>query len=354
MRQNVLWWSLAARNTNKSLIFAYKYDMLASLPNTVYLDAVITEHRITGAATVLLAAVLWGTVGPMQVLTGSPAEPGALGSGRLLIGGLILMVPIAPRFPFRALLERGALPWVLVAAVSTALFQASFLYAIARTGAALGTTVALGCAPFATGIFAWWWMGDRPTCRWLVATVAAVLGCAVILAPVGTTTVDGWGIGFSVVSGCCYGAYTVSAKVFLGTGLPLLATIAPTLILGGILLIPFLLFSSPTELVAPSTLIFLAWSGLICTAIAYAAFAHGLNRTTAGTAGTLSLAEPLAAAALGILILGENLSVFELIGSLLLIAGLVIVSIPTNREQSPPPPKTRFGAQPERELLEQP
>lgn len=291
----------------------------------------------SGAASVLTAAVLWGTVGPAQVLTGSSADPGALGAVRLLIGGIVLMVPGAHRFRFRLLLTRGVLPWMLLAATSTAVYQATFLYAIDRIGAALGTTVALGCAPFATGMFAWWWMHDRPDRRWLLATAAATIGCALVLAP-GGGTVDPVGIGFAVVSGCCYGAYTVAAKVLLGTGLPLLVTIAPTLLLGGLLLAPFLLVASSAQLLAAPTLAFSAWAGVVGTALAYFAFAAGLHRTTARTAGTLSLAEPLTAAALGIVILHEHLTGSALAGCLVLIAGLVLVTAPTRGRPSAPVP----------------
>ena len=298
----------------------------------------VNERRTTGAAAILGAAVIWGTVGPVQVLTGTSADPGALGAGRLLIGGTVLMIPIARRFPLQRLLTRPVLPWVVLAAVSTAVYQAAFLAAIDRAGAALGTTVALGCAPFATGLFAWWWRSERPDRRWLVATAAAVAGCALVLAPSGAGAVDPVGVAFAVLSGCCYGAYTVAAKVFLDAGLPPLVTVAPTLVLGGALLAPFLLTASSAQLTAPSTLTFLAWSGLVGTALAYAVFATGLQHTTAATAGTLSLAEPLTAAAICIVALGEHLTAPALAGCLVLLAGLIVVSVHSQRQPFTPRP----------------
>lgn len=46
--------------------------------------------RASGAAAVLVAACLWGTLGPAQVLAASAADPGALGVARLLAGGVVL------------------------------------------------------------------------------------------------------------------------------------------------------------------------------------------------------------------------------------------------------------------------
>jgi DME family drug/metabolite transporter len=276
----------------------------------------------------LVAAVIWGTVGPAQLLSGTSADPGALGALRLLVGGAVLSVPLIGRVPWAALLSRASVPWVLVAAVSTAVYQATFLYAIDRAGAAVGTTVALGCAPFATGAFAWWWLGQRPDWRWLAGTLAAVTGCALILSPGGAARVDPVGVAFAVVSGCCYGAYTVAAKIFLGTGVPQMVTVASTLVLGGLLLSPLVLIH-PSHLIEAPTVALIGWMAVIATALAYALFARGLSRTTASTAGTLSLAEPLAAAILGVFVLHERLTVNATVGSIVLLIGLAVVAMPT-------------------------
>ncbi len=276
----------------------------------------------------LVAAVIWGTVGPAQLLSGTSADPGALGALRLLVGGAVLSVPLIGRVPWAALLSRASVPWVLVAAVSTAVYQATFLYAIDRAGAAVGTTVALGCAPFATGAFAWWWLGQRPDWRWLAGTLAAVTGCALILSPGGAARVDPVGVTFAVVSGCCYGAYTVAAKIFLGTGVPQMVTVASTLVLGGLLLSPLVLIH-PSHLIEAPTVALIGWMAVIATALAYALFARGLSRTTASTAGTLSLAEPLAAAILGVFVLHERLTANATVGSIVLLIGLAVVAMPT-------------------------
>jgi len=65
----------------------------------------------------------------------------------------------------------------------------------------------------------------------------------------------------------------------------------------------------------------------------------GLRGLTAATAGTLSLAEPLVATALGIGILHEHLSLPIAAGTLLLLGGLILVSISWPRVA--PMPETR-------------
>ncbi len=69
---------------------------------------------------VLGAAVLWGTVGPAQVLAGSDADPLAFGAARLLLGGVVLLLVVAVLEPrdlgrWRVVVRRPVLPQLAAA-----------------------------------------------------------------------------------------------------------------------------------------------------------------------------------------------------------------------------------------------
>ena len=68
-------------------------------------------------------------------------------------------------------------------------------------------------------------------------------------------------------------------------------------------------------------------------AFAYAFFTFGISRIGAATAVTVGLMEPLTASILGILVLGETVSAVGIAGSVLILAGLVIVSRPPKAER---------------------
>jgi drug/metabolite transporter, DME family len=68
--------------------------------------------------------------------------------------------------------------------------------------------------------------------------------------------------------------------------------------------------------------------GPIATAAARVLFARGLALIPVATAVTLSLAEPLTAALLGVVVLGERLTVPALTGIGLIFAGLVCLFTP--------------------------
>lgn len=282
--------------------------------------------RTGGAVAVLCAAALWGTVGPAQVIADSAADPGALGVARLLFGGLALATFCPRPAAWKRTLGRDAIGWVVLAAMATGVYQVTFMHAVNELGAALGTTIALGVAPVATGLCARLWTGERFTLGWVAGTLAAVIGCTVLLSPWGSASLSMTGVSIALVSGLCYGVYTVAAKRFLQIGVPALPATTVTLLAAGVVLSPLLILH-PQHLTAVNSVGLIAWISLAGTAAAYAMFIYGLRRTTAPTAGTLSLAEPLLAAALGIILLGEHFDTPSLIGCAFLIAGLAIVSL---------------------------
>ncbi|MEK8174335.1 DMT family transporter [Streptomyces sp. M19] len=82
----------------------------------------------------MTAAILWGTVGPAQVIAHTSMAPAALGGWRLLVGGLALAVCTARPRTLRALTRPMVMRPLLVCALSTALYQAAFLSSVSRTG----------------------------------------------------------------------------------------------------------------------------------------------------------------------------------------------------------------------------
>lgn len=298
---------------------------------------------------VVVAAALWGTTGAAQSLGGTDA-PVAVGAARLAVGGgALVLVALAGggAGPMLACLRRPLLAWTALAALATAVYQGAFFSAVASTGVATGTVVALGTAPVATGACGVLLFGDRLTRWWVVATGLAVAGCTVLVTvgDDGTSRVQPVGVALAVLAGACYGLYTAAAKVLLQRGVPVVTAMAATLGAGAVLVAPVLV-AQADELAGGRSLLVLAWLGLVTTGVAYVLFAQGLRRLPAGTVGTLSLTEPLTATALGVLVLQERLSPGALAGALVLLAGLVLAALhplqsgaPTGSAAVPPYPE---------------
>ena len=98
---------------------------------------------------VLFAAVCFGTTGTAQAL-GPDASPVAVGAARIVLGGLLLvLVAVALADGSRG--RRLPRPMVF-AGLAVAAYQLCFFAAVADTGVAVGTVVALGSAPAMAGL----------------------------------------------------------------------------------------------------------------------------------------------------------------------------------------------------------
>ncbi|GGV21657.1 transporter [Actinomadura cremea] len=285
---------------------------------------------MSGTLPVLAAGVLWGTVGPAQVMAATHASPVAVGGARILAGGAILAVAALAldRGSFRGL--RDAWRPVLAAAAATGTFQAAFFSAVDRTGAAVATAVVFGLVPVSTGVCERVAFGVRPGPRWWAGTACAVGGVALLAVPGGDVRVDPAGVALSLVAGCCFGVYTVAAKQLTGRGVGMAAAVSVTLVAGGAVLLPWTVAALPA-LAEPRGAALVGWLGVAATAVAYMCFVTGLGRVSGATAGTLSLVEPLVAVVLAVLVLGEPMPVPVVAGTALLLGGLAVVSVPRRR-----------------------
>jgi DME family drug/metabolite transporter len=78
----------------------------------------------------------------------------------------------------------------------------------------------------------------------------------------------------------------------------------------------------------------LAFLGAVPTALAYALFFAGLTVVRAATASVVALVEPLAAVALGVLVLHEPLNPVSATGGLLLLSSVVVLATHERRSRT--------------------
>lgn len=282
-----------------------------------------------GVFFVLAGAMLWGTTGTTQALAPDGATSLGVGSIRVVLGGIALVAIARARGLFRGGRRWAPLP-TAVMALSVASSQLAFFASVERTGVAIGTIVTIGSSPVAAGLFAFLFGGARPSRAWLIATALAVVGCSMLVASGGDVAVDPSGIVLALVAGAGYAAYTVSSKSLLAEH----RSGAVIAVAFGLAAIPlaFVLASQDLGWVAESSgLLAVLHLSFVTVAVAYTLFAKGLATVPSATAVTLTLAEPLTAATLGVLVLDERLTSTSLVGSILLLVGLVILTLGSRR-----------------------
>jgi len=277
----------------------------------------------SGALLVLAAGVLWGTSGTTQALAPAGVSPASIGAMRLVVGGGVLMLLALIRGGLGA--GRWPVFGTLLAGICVASYQLCFFAAVHRTGVAVGTLVGIGSSPVIAGLLGFVFRGERPGRRWLVATCFALAGCALLVGGGGELNADPLGILLALGAGTSYASYTMAIKGLLPGRTPD-AVMAVVFCLGALLLSPLLFTTDLHWIAAPRGMAVVLYLGVVVTALSYWLFARGLKSVPVASAVTLSLAEPLTAALLGIVLLGERLSPTALAGIPLLFAGLAVLA----------------------------
>lgn len=284
------------------------------------------EEALRGYSLILLAAFFWGTSGTAQTFAPESATPASVGAIRIGLGGAVLCL---------SALVRGKLPpgenWpygkTVLAGVTMAAYQLFFFTAVSLTGVAVATVVTMGSSPIMAGLLSWLMDRKKPSASWYAATTAAIVGCVLLLLPEAETVVEPAGILLSLGGGFVYALYALFSKKVLATrsAETLLGLAGLT---GGLVLLPVLLINNPLWLLdTRGGLQVGLYLGFISMALPYLLFNLGLVMVPLANAMTLTLAEPVTAALLGIFLVGEELTPLNYAGLFLILVGISLITV---------------------------
>jgi DME family drug/metabolite transporter len=273
------------------------------------------------ALLVLAGASLFGTVGTAQALGPDVPAP-SLAAARMLITALVF---------FAIALALGAGPGILVAlrhapawfaGVGQGAFNLFFLAAMKEAGVAVGTLVAIGATPVLTGLIT-----RHVTRRWLVATGVAVAGLVLLVlgqqsAPVATSPL---GVVLAVGAAASYATYIVAGNTAESRGLETQSFLATAFLVSAVVTLPWLLFAGVGWAATRDGAVLLGYLVLVPTILAYSLFNRGLRGVRSSTASTLGLVEPVVAATLAYVLLGERLGTLGVVGAATILVGLLLI-----------------------------
>jgi len=326
---------------------------------------------VTGFLTVVLAASLFGMLGPLsRYAYDAGMVPLSFVAWRAAIGFLAAAAFIAWRArrgiePLTRFgrLDRGERLTLLVAALlgfalNLAMFISFDVITIALALLGFYTyPVIVAVVNVALGREAL----DRTR---VVALVLAVAGMVAVVAgqldPATGIRVNELGIALALVAAVCQAAFVVISRagypsvpssqamaVVLGT--TVVCSVAAAAVTGGAAALAF-----PVN--DPSVLPLLAFTGLFAAAIPSILFLAGIRRIGGTRAGILMLFEPVVGVALAAILLGESVAPIQVIGGVAILAAAVILqlgSTPTGRAVAAPaveadealPPGTTVAAE---------
>jgi DME family drug/metabolite transporter len=291
--------------------------------------------RLAPALAVIAASLLFGTTGTAQAL-GPPSTPLGVGAVRLALGAASLAALALARPPPGGRRWRPHLGPLLVGAVAVAAYHLLWFAGLRRTGVALGTIVGIGSGPVFAGLIHLVLRRTALSRAWTVGTALTVAGAALLGARgAGGYSADPVGLACVVGAGLGYAIYAEGAKHAIAGGLDPPGAMAGVFVLGALLMVPVLILEPIGWLLTPRGAALAVHLGLVTLGVGYTLYGWGLHRLPVPTVVTLTLAEPLAAALLGVAVLGERLESRGWIGVALITVGLSLAA--------------RGGAEPARE-----
>lgn len=297
---------------------------------TQQLKSTATTQR--GMFMVMLAAVLWGTVGIASniLYTIAATNPISLSCFRLLIAAPLLLFVAFRQLGWQMFnISRRDLCLMIVIGVLIAAYQALFFMAIPYAGVTISSLVTICTMPvliaITTGILERKLMNQTT----LFATACALVGTFLLL---GTPSTDQTsqqdlliGVAFAFGSACGYVGVMLLGKSLASRIQPLQVTSIGFTTGAILLLIVAQINGLAVSYTAPGWLLIL-YLGVFPTACAYALFMIGMRSTPAVVASVVVLLEPLVAVMLAWLIFGEQLTPLGLIGGGLLLTAIYILS----------------------------
>ncbi|MFJ3028628.1 DMT family transporter [Curtobacterium sp. NPDC087080] len=306
------------------------------------------SRPVAGPVAVLVAAAVWGTTGTATHF--APGVPAVVfGAVTFGLGGLVLAATTG-RSAVRAVAGPGSRRWVLLGAVSLVVYAVAFYAALADAGVALGTTVAIGSSPLFAGLVEWVADARRVTGRWVVATLVSVVGMVVVTLARSEEPGSGslpLGLGSALLAGLTYATYSWAvarglhaasgarpASSLPGTGAGTTPGAAGRGVVGAVFglaavpLVVLALVAGHDALSVGANWPVFVYLALVPTVLGHSLYAVGLRRVSASVATLLSLFEPVVAAVLAVLVVGEHLGGTGWAGVGLVVAGLAVLALP--------------------------
>ncbi len=258
-----------------------------------------------------LAPVIWGSTYWLSTQHLAGWSPLTVALLRALPAGLVLLVWVR-------VLPRGIWWWraTVLGALNFSIFWGLLFVAAYRllggVAATLGAVQPLLVLALAAGV-----LGQPMQTKAVLAALGGLLGVA-LLALTASARLDGLGVAAALLGAVSMAFGTVLTRKWQAPVSPLALT-AWQLTAGGLLLLPVSLLAAP-QLPALNwaNVLALTWLGLVGAAVSYALWFRGIGRLGPSVVAPLGFLSPLVAVLLGWMLLGQSLTLWQLIGALVI------------------------------------
>jgi len=286
----------------------------------------------------LLLSMIWGGSFMFQRITVPALGAGVTAAGRVLLAALALLVLLAAtgrKTDFRARWRDYLLVGIGGAALPFVAFAFAAYWLPAGYSAVLNATV-----PLFTVLIGWVG-GPRPSTSKLAGVVVGIFG-VVTLARFGTVTLDSQTLAAfagALIAAVLYAFNARTVRARFADSDPLVVA-AGSMVFATLPLLPWGVYSIPTEMPSTGALLALLAVGVLCTGIAYAMYYRLIHDVGSERAVTVTFLVPIFAEIWGALFLGEAITWASAIGCALVLfaVALIFEKVPGFKPRVMPPP----------------
>lgn len=276
------------------------------------------------AASYVFLAVIWGL--SFIVLLHVVDAFGWVGavSLRAMVAGSTLYV-IARLTGQDVRFKGGLLPLAAVGATTVAGQLLGLAFAAPRIGTAM-TAIIVGTIPMFSMLISQLWGLERITRQGLAGLLAGIAGVVLLVgfpkAPVTPAFMLGCVTAFLGAFSAAFGSNYASRRLKL-SGTWEVAT--GSFLAAGVLTLPLLALVPPPRAPEPVDFLYLAFFGCVMSALAYLLYFRLVNRIGPTRAISVEFGVTVVAVAAGELLLGERLSLLQILGGAIIVAGCALV-----------------------------
>ena len=277
---------------------------------------------------VFLGAALWGIIGLfIEELFQAGFSSLQIVTLRVVSASVMLLVFVAiTNTELLKINLRDTMSFVGTGIFSTVFFSWAYFTAIEEVSLSIAV-ILLYTGPAFVVILSRIFFGEPITSRKIGALALTLLGCVLVIKvfPVTADRISWYGIIVGLGSGFGYALYSIFGKHALKKYHPL-TVIVYTFVFASIVMLPVSgITISMTDLQSSHVWITILGLGFLPTALAYYLYTMGLSMIESGRASIAATIEPLVATLLGVFVFNEVLTVFQVVGMLLVLSAVVFI-----------------------------
>lgn len=286
--------------------------------------------KYTGFVYVLIAGLMWGSSCLfIHKLTPFGFTAAQMAAVRGIVSFLCIAVYILIRDRSKFRVSAKHIP--LFCGIGVTLFTTAYWYyrSVQLTSSSTAA-VLLYMAPVYVMIFSALFLGERFS-LWKGVSVAGMLcGCFLVSGIVGGLKFHPIGVLLAILSGMSYAAYILLTKISMQKEAdPMSATVYGFLVMATVATVIAKPWKMPT-LIRQDPGVILPWLlglGVVTFVVPYFLYTLSMRSLPAGVASALAIMEPFSATIYSLVLLRESLTVFSVIGIVLILISAILLSL---------------------------